>query len=376
MSWRALVRGPMGAASARRPLSSAGTTPRLESSSEPLAQGGVLIEFVHHVSDRPENILRYRARDPGLAAFTLRLDPGGALALLMRQGDASLAVTLSLPPVHPGEEVRVSYHWRLGPEGGTEGLFVAALPLRGHWTCAAVPAAVVLNALDAARLNAGFAGGDTAGPRHATAGPGLVYAAVTDAPLAAGPLPGIDGRTPIATPGGPRPLSSLTAGDAVLAHDGAPAHVLWAGSAALPALGRLAPYVMRAPFYGLWHDMVLAGEARVHMTGTEVEYLFFQEEIAVAAADLDDQRAVARWPTAPVVTYHQVLLDRPALLSAGGAALPPFDAAPLLGDGTLRGWSMLADLPDGALPDTTMLAPRRAALRDYEAASLRRMRAA
>jgi hypothetical protein len=74
------------------------------------------------------------------------------------------------------------------------------------------------------------------------------------------------------------------------------------------------------------------------------------------------------------MTYHQLVLDRPVILEASGAAVESLDLVQLLADpGMLRN-SLLCDLPRELVPQTSR--PALPVLRPFEAVTWAATRAA
>jgi hypothetical protein len=335
-----------------------------------LPQGTLAIDFRHHPSDRPVNILRHARRDPVAAVVTLRSDPDGTLSLLLRQGDHDALHCLPLPPLLPSEPVSVHYLW--DSLRGT-GAFAAHLPERGLTELCEIAQPLPLTWQDAALILT-----DRAGCRTA---PGFCHAAIADHLATIGPQPGIDGAGLVETPDGPRPLHLLRAGDPVIAADGAPAVVRWAGSADLPCpasgTGHHRPHRMRAPYFGVGSDLLVAGGAVLRLCGSEVEYLFGEAEVAVAVRHLADGQAILPLSGGPEPRFrrwHHLVLDRAVPLLVSGAVIEGLDSDALRARPALHRWSILAGLPAEQMPaPAARSCPQ---LRDYEAQTLRRMRAA
>lgn len=325
-----------------------------------LARGTLLIEFRHDPAGHPRNILRYSARDPWPAGLTLCLDPDGTLRLMLTQGRQALSYALPLAPLIAAEAVLVTFSWDAPARNGW---LSAQLTDREALFQTALAAPLPLSLRDAGRIM-----GDDSTCRIA---PGLVFAALADHILPAGPLPMLGAQSMISTPSGAQKVTALRPGMAVLTADGGTAKVRWAGSCDLPARGRFAPMLLRAPYHGLNRDLLLAADQRLQLGGSEVEYLFGEEQVAVPVRHLADNRAI--WPAAsgPVIRYHHLLLDRHAIILANGAAIESMDAS-LLTDPAMQAQSVLAGLTD---PPRGPRLPW-PVLRDFEALTLQRLRAA
>jgi hypothetical protein len=183
------------------------------------------------------------------------------------------------------------------------------------------------------------------------------------------PLQGIAPQSLVATPAGPVPIGALRAGAEVTLARGGVARVLWAGPVSLPPVGLTAPYLLRAPYLGLAATIALSGDQRLRLRDNLVEYAFATEEVALAARHLADDRSVIAVPRGRPVIWRQVVTDRPGPIVVAGLAVEPLDPGLLRQTAGALAHDLLAALPDpggAAVP----------LLRAYEAAMLRRMRAA
>ncbi|MFC3118947.1 Hint domain-containing protein [Jhaorihella thermophila] len=92
--------------------------------------------------------------------------------------------------------------------------------------------------------------------------------------------------TPIATPEGFRAAGALRRGDTVVTAGGEIAPVLHRLDRTVPAMGRFRPIRLRAPYFGLMRDIVIAPSQRLVVRGSEVEYLFNHEAAMIEAGHL------------------------------------------------------------------------------------------
>ena len=327
-----------------------------------MPRGTVMVEYRHVVTDRPLNLLRFMVRDPKPAALTVRVDPCGALRLLVRCGAADAAFVIDLPQLLPGEPVVVRYGWDTRENTG---VLAVTLAERDIHKVMALDAVVPLSLGAARQMMMQTAPMMTAE---------VTYVAISDVLEPVGPMPGLDATSRVMTPSGPRLLGQLAAGDIVIAADGAPAQVRWAGQTILPALGVYRPVVLRAPYYGVHQDMALNGNQTVHLRGSEVEYLFAETEVAVVVRDLEDDRSAVRDMEAPLVRYVHVMIDRPVALLIEGIRVPGLDPTPVLCDPVLAAHSLLSTLPRELVPRDA--AVQRTSLHAFETQTLRRMRVA
>jgi len=125
----------------------------------------------------------------------------------------------------------------------------------------------------------------------------------------------------IDTRSGVLPLSQLHQGMTVNCSRYGPQIVDWVQSHVRPAAGSTLPVRLLAPFLGLQQDVIVAADQRVAMGGPDVEYLFGEETVLVQAKDLI-HGPMARIETGlRTVTYHQVYLERHALIAINGCKM-------------------------------------------------------
>ena len=150
--------------------------------------------------------------------------------------------------------------------------------------------------------------------------PALLWFGVTQgAAVCAAPM--IGPRTPLATPSGPVAASTLRPGDMVLTRDDGPLPVLSVLRREMPGRGSFAPVRLRAPFFGAATDLLLAPDQQIALSGVEVEYLFGEDEILVAARHLVDGTRALIEDRRAILPWVAIDLGCEALLMSGGCAL-------------------------------------------------------
>lgn len=175
-------------------------------------------------------------------------------------------------------------------------------------------------------------------------------AAVAGFGLRAFDLPAIAAGTLLMTEAGPRPVEQLATGDFLMTVTGDRLPLRWVERRPRLCLGRSAPVRLRAPYFGLEHDLFLSPETRIMRDGPAVEYLFGEERVLVRAGDLLASPGAVRDSRVPVRDFFHLMLDdhaciavdrcgvETALLSdvlaaddgAGGHSVAPVDRTPCL----------------------------------------------
>lgn len=184
--------------------------------------------------------------------------------------------------------------------------------------------------------------------------PEIALVAVSDEVEPVGPMPGLAAGTLIDTPQGPVPIETLSAGATVLAEDQTGAvvssPVVSPVKTRLPARGSFRPVRLFAPYFGLRSDITLAANQFLSLTGPDVEYLFAQERVLVAARHLVSRRTGSLPPVADTMTWHQLLLPGLESLRIGGCSIVSLRAGRLRRHQEAHENSVLAAVPRRDLP--------------------------
>jgi len=333
-------------------------------------RGTIRLERLCDPVTAPENVVRMSMRDPVPFLFTIRVDPDGTVALMMRRGDADLLVTLDLPGCPAGSRMTIQYGWDLEARLG---YLWAEIPSIGEYRIRPIPSSLGLSMTELRRL--------VTRPETCRISDEVIYLATAEGLAPVGPVPGLDGSGLVETPDGRlKPLSSIVRGCEIMAADGRPAQVRWAGSTEMPAGGGIAPFRLNTPYHGARTPLVLAGTARLRLRGVAVEYLFGEQEVAVQVRHLKDNVAIVPARPShdlladPLIRYHQLVLDRPVPIRLSGVVVETLDCSQMIADPELHFRSVLTSLPPEIL--SPEMAVRCKLLRVYEAQSLRQMQAA
>ena len=170
------------------------------------------------------------------------------------------------------------------------------------------------------------------------------------------------------------PIKSLRAGQLVTLANGDQAQVRWIGSVELPARGRFAPVRLNAPFYGALRDLICGPDQRLHLRGTDVEYMFATQTVACDIGHLTEGVRPLQPPPGRLLRYWQLVLDRPTPLRTGGLDIEPLDVGRIMTTPGLQRHSVLADLPGELIPKAAIIDVP--VLRGFETRTLCHLRAA
>ncbi|ATG45354.1 Hint domain-containing protein [Phaeobacter sp. BS52] len=197
------------------------------------------------------------------------------------------------------------------------------------------------------------------------------------------PLAGLIPETKIATPDGATSLGQLRRGDLVLTPEGDAVPVLHRIDRRVPAIGHDAPMRLRAPFFGLTEDLLLAPQQRLVISGTDVDYLFGRPDVRLTAEMLQGTAVAAPTTVAlhgrpdrpcPLIELTQLILPRHQRFIAAGTAVESLYLGRLRRKRSAYEVSALSHLDRNTLPEHAMdPAPL---LRSFDAAVLAERRIA
>lgn len=324
-----------------------------------LARGTLLTEFEIEPAPVRQNLIRYSTREPWPMSLMLCIDPDNSLRLLMGQGDQAFTAELPLPLGRVRQKVIVSFVWN-GP--ARSAVLSARIPELDHSALAEFRHPLLLSLFDCQRI--------LTSADHCRYAQEVIFAALASTAEPIGATATLGALARVETTEGPREVSRLRPGDIVLTVDDEPAQVRWIGCQDLPARGSFQPHLLRAPYFGLSHDLLLAPDQKLRLTGSEIEYTFGQEAVFASVRHLADSRSILRPMGAAIQRYWQVLLDSHTVIKVSGAELESLDPTLFVTDPDYRRHSILRDLPQELIPrGRLLLMPK---LKAFEAARLSR----
>ncbi len=329
-----------------------------------LARGSILIETRLSPDGGPQTLLSCSKASPWPAAFSVQAIPGGGVAVVAGQPGRDLFhMALSDASVGRADVLRITYSWdapaRCGrlalerPESGYVSLAEAQSP-------PPLPLALLramVRPTDLRRVDAD-----------------LIYFAISDEIEPVGPMPAMTEATPIRTARGTMPLRCLRRGDVVETLHSGLQPVLDVPGRTVPARGSFRPVRLRAPYFGLTEDIVVAPEQRLLLSGSDVEYLFGREGVLVAARHLATGSAALYETDQTLVRYSQPLLPAHETLNCAGTSLESLYIGRLRRKPAQLAASLLSGYGRATLPEHTHASYR--LLKPYEAITLVEMRAA
>ncbi|MGY3438169.1 MULTISPECIES: Hint domain-containing protein [unclassified Marinovum] len=273
-----------------------------------MRRGTVLLECDLSGIAAAQPILRIPLQAHAAGHLSILALPQGSFALVVSQGQQMIHRTLRLAGAEGVARLRLSFGWDC--EAGIARFAVERADGSGFVSgTLELPKPMSLDSLTA------FEAMEICGPAEAELG----FLAVSNAVEPVGPTPGLAARTLVETPFGPREVSRLQCGDLVLTRDGPPEPVLHVLQRIVPGLGSFAPIRLRAPYFGLERDIVVAPHQKVFLSGAAVDYTFGCEGVLVPAGYLVNGLTALPEPNLPLVSLAQVLLPSHAVMAVSGA---------------------------------------------------------
>ena len=324
-----------------------------------LANGSFWIEFNAHVDQTRHNILKYGARDPDVSGLTISLEPDATITVMIGKGERY--ESFCLPTDLDGREnsVLLGISWCLG----TRTINLAMLsPDTGHFHHAELRGIVPLSTRDWRRVIESH--------HHTQVDTSVNFWAVSDVVEPFGISATFGANCWVETPRGRTAVADLRPGQFIKTIDGDLAQIRWVGSQVLPARGRFTPHLIRAPYFGAEHDIVMSAEQRLCLQGSEIEYVFGLEKVGVRVSQMQNTRSILPVKGVPTVEYHQLLLDRPAIFSVSGVNVSGLDPWIHTSDPTTLRHSLIRDLPHELIPAFEPMEMYQ--LKPFESASLNR----
>lgn len=176
--------------------------------------------------------------------------------------------------------------------------------------------------------------------------------------------------TLIETASGEKTVEVLAVGDLLRTLDHGFQPIRWIGSARHPALGALAPVMIRKGVLGNQRDMMVSPQHRMLLTGWRAELFFGEGEVLATAKSLINDRDIFR-VEGGFVEYFHILFDNHEIIFAEGAPSESFYPAEMGAQALSKETrdEILTIFPHlGAMDFAGYGAPARASLKFKEAA--------
>ncbi|MFD1510008.1 Hint domain-containing protein [Lacimonas salitolerans] len=328
-----------------------------------LVRGSILIE-THLASDgRPLQLLSYRGGPPWNCSLSVQSIPDGGVVLVMGLGGDLLHAVARLDGVGAGETLRITYSWDAPARWARLALEHVGT---GHIAMVDMASPSPLPLCELRKM--------MADPLQRRLDRHVRFMAVSTAIEPIGPTPAITAHVPIATPWGPREVAQLKRGDVVTSATGEGVPVLHTLRRVVPARGSFRPIRLRAPYFGLRRDILVAPDQRLVIGGSEVEYMFGRERVLVPARHLVNGVSALYASGGITVAYHGLILPGCEAVSAAGAPLESLFIGRIRRKPVMLAASLLAALDRNTLPEHAL--STYPVLQPFEAITLAESRAA
>lgn len=326
--------------------------------------GALVLEGQLPSEHRAATLLEVISHHPTQSVLRIQSIPGEGFSVLITQGKDVFHALVSHTLRARTDSFRLTLNWDTKENTGNLSIehpgdtALFSKPFKG---CVAMPGALVLGTISQMRTRKAL--DDT-----------LSYVGIHKGRLAVGPCGTMDYHTPILTPRGYREVGTLTCGDTVVSGKGEVVPVLATFKRTVPAFGSGAPVRLRAPYFGLQSDLVMAGTQCLIVGGSNVEYTFGRDTVLIPARHLVNGTAAIAQPTTGLATYYQLLLPDGDPVVASDVQLESLFIGRLRRRKEIFEYTTLAQMPRHLLPEHAT--PASQVLRPFEAITLAAMRAA
>ena len=331
--------------------------------SDLMARGTLMIETRPAMEPRPQTLLSFSRSHPWHGGFSLQALPSGGISLIETQAGDVRHATLPYRLDDRTDSLRITYSWDAPARWGR--LSVERPEVFGVASIVLPPP----HPIPLSDMRTVFTD-----PRQRQMDRDVIFAALSSRIEPVGPMPGLSGSVPVLTPGGYVAVGRLKRADKVLTTEGAPVPVLQSLHRRVPAFGSFRPVRLRAPYFGLRRDIVVAPHQRLVIRGSEVEYLFNSEAVLVPARHLVNGFSALFAESPTMVSYHNLLLPGHEELDAAGTQTESLYVGRLRRKPDMVGLSVLAGCDRARLPEHPK--PLWPVLKPYEAITLAMNRAA
>ena len=291
--------------------------------------------------------------------FSLSLDKDGSTTALLQLGDVCCHLRVAGDANQLQSQLRITFSWDVQ---NNTALLSAETPENGSLSQAETnaPLPMPMEIIDALL---------------AQKSPASVHAKVTFMGLSnqiepVGFAPSIARQSLIETPGGLIPIENLLCGDLVTTADNGPQPIRWICERTVPTRGLFQPFRLRAPFFGLRQDLLVAPEQRLVFENTEIEYLFGVESVLVEARHLANNVNVIRETACDdSISLFQLLFDEHEIITVSGCQMESLFIGQIADHPEMLKSTLLSGLSPVDVPYHKEIA--RPLLRSYEAMALK-----
>jgi len=328
-----------------------------------LLKGTLLFETKPADTNEQQTLLAMQSHEHHREVFAIKTIQDKGLVMVDAQSKEPIHKALALPKDIENETMRITYTWDVTREVAR---LTCELPDLGiaEGTEIKNPNAIAIQ--DLYMLLVEMKQGRCAAQTD--------YLAISGRIEPVGPMPGLTGVAEIMTPQGAKPIHTLKRGDLVVTDQGESQPILNVAHRRVPCRGSFRPICLRAPFFNLTEDLVVAPQQRLALNGTDVEYTFTSENVLIAASRLIDSRSAYYTKGDGFVTYYNLLLPNHEVLDAAGCLTESLYIGRLRRKSQILKSSVLSGVRKSNLPEHAKTAYP--VLKEFEAAALNSSRVA
>lgn len=328
-----------------------------------LAQGSLMVESRLSPDGHPQILLSFERLHPRPYKLSVQAVPGGGLVLVIADGDNVFHTALHHNAQDRADILRITYAWDV-----TRGWGRLAIERPEYDRIASVEFdnAPPLHLEDIRVISMD--------PRRRHLDKDVLFFAVSDRVEPVGPMPSLTDDVPVLCQGHYEMAGRLSRGDMVETLESGLSPVLQVVRRTVPACGSFRPVRLRAPYFGLVRDVIVAPDQRLVVGGSEVEYTFGREAVLVPARHLVNGISAMALSGMMTMTYVQVILPRHDSIIAAGCPLESLYVGRIRRNRAQRDASLLAPFERALLPEHAR-SPY-LMIRPFEAVTLMQRRAA
>lgn len=328
-----------------------------------LPRGTLMIETRLSPDGRPQTLLAFESYHCGDFKLSVQAIPGGGVVLVMAENGEAFHATLDHDAQDRADLLRISYSWDLMLGSGR---LAIERPEHGKMVKLMLERPRAMRVADVRAM--------TREPGRRLMDRDVEFFAVSDRVEPVGPTPSLGGDVPVLGSDRYVSVGALRRGDLVETLEAGLVPVLHAVRRTVPARGSFRPVRLRAPYFGLRHDIVVAPDQRLVVGGPEVEYIFGREAVLVPARHLVNGISAISLSGPPTVTYCQVILPRHESMIGAGCPIESLYIGRLRRKPAQLAQSVLAEIDRTLLPEHSKSSYPM--LRPFEAVTLMQQRAA
>lgn len=290
--------------------------------------------------------------------FSISIDTDGSTTALLQFDNSSCRLRVAGDSSQLQTQLRITFSWDVQ---NNTALLSAETPENGSLSQAEsnAPLPMPLKVIDAL----------LAQKPPASVHASVTFMGVSDQIEPVGFTPSIAKQSLIETPNGLMPIENLLCGDLVTTADHGPQPIRWICERTVPTRGLFQPLRLRAPFFGLKQDVLVAPEQRLLFENTEIEYLFGVESVLVEARHLANNVNVIRETACEdSISLFQLLFDEHEIITVSGCQMESLFIGQIADHPEMLKSTLLSGLLPTEVPYHKEIA--RPLLRSYEAMAL------